>query len=161
MLARELKIYGIKSVLLYVFFILVTPASAESSVEGYWKSIDEQTSKASGYWKLEVKDNRLLGYLVNYPDMKPDNICIVCTGKLIEFYEKPIQGTAWINLRKNKDGVWKDGYIIDSGEGKKYKAQLWVEDGNLMMRGYIGFFYRTQTWLRTDQATAEQATFGD
>jgi len=161
MLARELKIYGIKSVLLYVLLILVTPASAESSIEGYWKSIDEQTSKASGYWKLEVKDNRLLGYLVNYPDMKPDDICIVCTGKLKEFYKKPIQGTAWINLRKNKDGVWKDGYIIDSGEGKKYKAQLWVEDGNLMMRGYIGFFYRTQTWLRTDQATAEQATFGD
>ena len=139
----------------------MTPASAESSIEGYWKSIDEQTSKASGYWKLEVKDNRLLGYLVNYPDMKPDNTCIVCTGKLKEFYEKPIQGTAWINLRKNKDGVWKDGYIIDSGEGKKYKAQIWVEDGNLMMRGYIGFFYRTQTWLRTDQATAEQATFVD
>jgi len=161
MLARELKIYGIKSVLLYVLLILVTPASAESSIEGYWKSIDEQTSKASGYWKIEVKDNRLLGYLVNYPDMNPDNTCIVCTGKLKEFYEKPIKGTAWINLKKNKDGVWKDGYIIDSGEGKKYKAQLWVEDGNLMMRGYIGFFYRTQTWLRTDQATAEQATFGD
>ena len=160
-LIRESKIYGIKSVLFYVLLILVTPASAESSIEGYWKSIDEQTSKASGYWKLEVKDNRLLGYLVNYPDMKPDNTCNVCTGKLEEFYEKPIQGTAWINLRKNKDGVWKDGYIIDSGEGKKYKAQLWVEDGNLMMRGYIGFFYRTQTWLRTDQATAEQATFGD
>ena len=160
-LIRESKIYGIKSVLLYVLLILGTPASAESSIEGYWKSIDEQTSKASGYWKLEVKDNRLLGYLVNYPDMKPDNTCIVCTGKLKEFYEKPIQGTAWINLRKNKDGVWKDGYIIDSGEGKKYKAQIWVEDGNLMMRGYIGFFYRTQTWIKTDQATAEQATFVD
>ena len=160
-LIRESKIYGIKSVLLYVLLILGTPASAESSIEGYWKSIDEQTSKASGYWKLEVKDNRLLGYLVNYPDMKPDNTCIVCTGKLKEFYEKPIQGTAWINLRKNKDGVWKDGYIIDSGEGKKYKAQIWVEDGNLMMRGYIGFFYRTQTWIKTDQATAEQATFDD
>ena len=160
-LIRESKIYGIKSVLLYVLLILGTPASAESSIEGYWKSIDEQTSKASGYWKLEVKDNRLLGYLVNYPDMKPDNTCIVCTGKLKEFYEKPIQGTAWINLRKNKDGVWKDGYIIDSGEGKKYKAQIWVEDGNLMMRGYIGLFYRTQTWIKTDQATAEQATFGD
>ena len=160
-LIRESKIYGIKSVLLYVLLILGTPASAESLIEGYWKSIDEQTSKASGYWKLEVKDNRLLGYLVNYPDMKPDNTCIVCTGKLKEFYEKPIQGTAWINLRKNKDGVWKDGYIIDSGEGKKYKAQIWVEDGNLMMRGYIGFFYRTQTWIKTDQATAEQATFVD
>jgi len=30
-----------------------------------------------------------------------------------------------------------------------------VEDGNLMMRGDIGFFYQAQTWIKTDQATAE------
>ena len=81
-------------------------------------------------------------------------------GKLQEFFQNPIKGTAWINLKRNQDGTWKDGYIIDSREGKKYKAEIWLEGGNLKMRGYIGFFFRTQTWLKTDLTAAEQATFG-
>jgi len=28
-----------------------------------------------------------------------------------------------------------------------------------MMRGYVGFFFRTQTWLRTDEAAVSQAQF--
>ena len=152
--------YSAQSLLIYIFLILGNPALAEPSIEGYWKSIDEQTSKASGYWNLEIKNNRLLGYLINYPDMKPDDVCIACMGKLQEFFQNPIKGTAWINLKRNQDGTWKDGYIIDSREGKKYKAEIWLEGGNLKMRGYIGFFFRTQTWLKTDLTAAEQATFG-
>ena len=82
-----------------------------------------------------------------------------CKGELQEFFEKPISNTAWLKLSKNRDGIWEDGYIIDSGKGKKYKAKVWAEDGNLMMRGYIGFFFRTQTWLRTDQAAAAKEKF--
>jgi uncharacterized protein (DUF2147 family) len=148
-----------RSILLPILLSLSMATSAESSLEGYWKSIDEQTSKVTAYWKLEVKDNHLLGYLVNYPGLKPDDFCIACKDELPEFYEKPIRGTAWLNLSKYHDGIWKDGYIIDSGKGEKYKAKVWLEDGNLMMRGYVGFFFRTQTWLRADQAAADQATF--
>ena len=161
MLSSESKIVALRTALLSILMLLAMTASAASSVEGYWKSVDEQTDKASGYWKLELVDSQLLGYVINYPGMKSDDICMACRGDLQEFLEKPIRGTAWINLSKNRDGVWKDGYIIDSGQGKKYKAEIWVEDGDLKMRGYIGFFYRTQTWLRTDQAAAEQATFGE
>jgi len=87
-------------------------------------------------------------------------MCIQCTGELQEFFEKPISNTAWLNLsKKNREGIWEEGYIIDSGKGEKYKAKVWIEEGNLMMRGYIGFFFRTQTWLRTDQTAAEQEKF--
>jgi len=33
-------------------------------------------------------------------------------------------------------------------DGKVYKAELWVEDGKLKARGYFGFFYKTQTWVK-------------
>jgi len=138
-----------------------TNAAADLSVEGYWASIDEKTEKVTGYWKLEVVSNRLLGYLVNYPELKPKDVCDKCTGEIQEFFEKPIIGTAWINLSVNKDGVWEEGYIIDSGEGEKYKARIWVEDGNLKMRGYLGVLYRTQTWLRSNQVEAENAMFDE
>ena len=145
--------------LLPTLLLLSMITFAESTVPGYWKSIDDQTGEVTAFWKLEIKDNRLLGYLVNYPGMKPENVCMQCTGELQEFFEKPINNTAWLNLSKNRNGIWQEGYIIDSGKGEKYKAKVWVEDGNLMMRGYIGFFFRTQTWLRTDQAAVAQATF--
>tara|TARA_B110000977_G_scaffold14862_1_gene18360 strand:- start:12487 stop:12768 length:282 start_codon:yes stop_codon:yes gene_type:complete len=91
--------------------------------------------------------------------MKPKNVCVECTGELQKFFEKSISNTAWLNLSKNRDGIWEDGYIIDSGKGEKYKAKVWVADGKLMMRGYVGFFFRTQIWLRTDQAAVAQANF--
>ena len=47
-----------------------------------------------------------------------------------------------------KDGnEWEDGEILDPKNGKVYDCKMWVEDGKLKVRGYIAFFYRTQTWL--------------
>ena len=149
----------IRAVLLLNFLLISTLTFADPRIPGYWKSIDDQTGKVTAFWKLEIKDNRLLGYLVNYPGMKPENVGVECTGELQKFFEKSISNTAWLNLSKNRDGIWEDGYIIDSGKGEKYKAKVWVADGKLMMRGYVGFFFRTQIWLRTDQAAVAQANF--
>jgi uncharacterized protein (DUF2147 family) len=33
-------------------------------------------------------------------------------------------------------------------DGKIYKAEVWPEDGKLKVRGYLGIFYRTQTWQK-------------
>ena len=160
-LAVGVKIYGIGSILLSIFLFFGITAFADSSIQGYWKSIDEETGKATGYWKLEVNDNNLLGYLVNYPNMTPDKVCTECKDESKDFFEKPITGTAWLNLSKNQDGIWEDGYIIDSRDGDKFEAKVWVEEGNLLIRGYIGFFFRTQIWLRADQTEAEQAIFNE
>jgi uncharacterized protein (DUF2147 family) len=43
---------------------------------------------------------------------------------------------------------WKGGTILDPDDGKVYNAELWVEEGKLKVRGYLGFFYRTQTWVK-------------
>ena len=47
---------------------------------------------------------------------------------------------------------YADGTILDpkKGEGKIYTCKLWMEDGKLMVRGYIAFFFRTQTWHRVE-----------
>jgi uncharacterized protein (DUF2147 family) len=48
-----------------------------------------------------------------------------------------------------KDGdEWEDGTIMDPDNGKVYDCKLWVEDGKLKVRGYVAFFFRTQTWVR-------------
>jgi uncharacterized protein (DUF2147 family) len=43
---------------------------------------------------------------------------------------------------------WEDGTIMDPDNGKVYDCKLWVEDGKLKVRGYVAFFFRTQTWVR-------------
>jgi len=44
--------------------------------------------------------------------------------------------------------LWQDGKILDPNNGKFYSCKIWLENRNLEVRGYIGFFFRTQQWLR-------------
>ncbi|HCZ37305.1 MAG TPA: DUF2147 domain-containing protein, partial [Cytophagales bacterium] len=35
----------------------------------------------------------------------------------------------------------------DPNNGKIYRCKVWLEGNNLKLRGYLGPFFRTQTWL--------------
>jgi uncharacterized protein (DUF2147 family) len=43
---------------------------------------------------------------------------------------------------------YADGEILDPNNGKIYRCKLWLEGKDLKLRGYLGPFYRTQTWVR-------------
>ena len=49
-----------------------------------------------------------------------------------------------------KDGdEWEDGTVLDPEKGKIYDCKIWLEDNEtLKLRGYVAFFYRTQTWYK-------------
>jgi len=51
------------------------------------------------------------------------------------------------------DGQWYEGgEILDPDNGKTYTLKMRVAEGGgkLTIRGYIGPFYRTQTWERAE-----------
>ncbi len=51
----------------------------------------------------------------------------------------------------SKDGKkWSGGTVYDSKTGKTYKGKIWMDDGKLMMRGFVGISLvgRTATWTR-------------
>ncbi|MBN2435842.1 MAG: DUF2147 domain-containing protein [Spirochaetes bacterium] len=134
-----------------------TFANAADPVEGYWKSIDEDSGKPTAFWKFSVKGSVLTGRIISYKDMKDGDVCDKCKGS---FKNKPILKTSWLRLtERNSDGVWDTGYIVDTRVGKQYKAKVWVEDGNLMVRGYLGVaaLGRTQVWKK---ATKDEAAKG-
>ncbi|MDA3901056.1 MAG: DUF2147 domain-containing protein [Spirochaetes bacterium] len=144
-------------VLLTIFMFTLAVLNAAAPIEGYWKSIDEDTGKPTAFWKFSVNSGTLTGQIISYKDMKDEDICEECSGA---FKNKPILKTSWIRLtNQNDDGSWDNGYIIDSRIGKQYKAKIWVESGNLMVRGYIGVeaLGRTQVWK---SATKEAALKG-
>ena len=54
-----------------------------------------------------------------------------------------------------RDGAqnhWEGGTILDPNNGKVYKVRLTPKDGGktLEVRGFIGPFYRNQTWVRVE-----------
>ena len=63
---------------------------------------------------------------------------------------KPIVGLEIIRDMKKDGDEYAGGDILDPENGKVYRCKIWVENGKLMVRGYIAFLYRTQTWLPAD-----------
>ncbi|HRT54643.1 MAG TPA: DUF2147 domain-containing protein, partial [Flavobacteriales bacterium] len=62
--------------------------------------------------------------------------------------DQPVLGMEIIRDMVKDDDEWEDGTILDPENGKVYDCKLWLEDGKLMVRGYVAFFYRTQEWVR-------------
>ncbi len=46
------------------------------------------------------------------------------------------------------DGEWTGGTIYDPKDGATYECKLWIEEGNLMVRGYLGWLFDTKIWTR-------------
>ena len=76
----------------------------------------------------------------------------LCTECKDELKDKPVVGMTLISGVKKVEGkeVWEGGKILDPENGKTYTVRLTpVDDGQkLEVRGSIGPFWRTQTWIR-------------
>jgi uncharacterized protein (DUF2147 family) len=46
------------------------------------------------------------------------------------------------------EGEWTGGTIYDPKEGETYSCKLWLESGNLKVRGYLGWLFDTKTWTK-------------
>jgi uncharacterized protein (DUF2147 family) len=133
-----------------VTVLLTAPvALAAESPVGTWKTVDEKSGKVVSEVELYDQGGKLYGKIVGLTD--PNNAqgqpkkCTACTG---EDKDKPIVGLVIIKgLSADKDR-YKGGTILDPDDGKVYKAEVWQEGGKLKVRGYLGVFYRTQTWVK-------------
>ncbi len=50
-----------------------------------------------------------------------------------------------------KEGAYINGTIYNTDNGKTYQGKIWLEDNGetLKLRGYLGVFYKTIAWTRT------------
>jgi uncharacterized protein (DUF2147 family) len=116
---------------------------------GRWKTVDEKTGKIVSEVELYDQGGKLFGKIVGLTE--PNNaqgkpkICSACTGA---DKDQPIVGLVIIKGLSLDKERYKGGTILDPDDGKVYKAEVWTEDGKLKVRGYLGVFYRTQTWVK-------------
>ena len=62
--------------------------------------------------------------------------------------DKPVVGLVIVKNLALDGKRYKEGTIMDPEDGKVYKAEMWLDQGRLKVRGYLGLLYRTQTWVR-------------
>lgn len=126
---------------------------AQMTPVGTWHSIDDKTGEAKAEIQIVDKDGALSGRVVkslrNDPNAK--KTCDEC--------KDDRKGQAIIGMEivrgvkpdASGENLWASGgKILDPENGKDYTVKMVPQEGGkkLQVRGYIGPFYRTQTWLR-------------
>ena len=129
----------------------MSAAWAQMTPVGTWRSVDDKTGEAKS--EIQITDHAgVLGGQVTKLLRKGADPAAVCTECKDELKDKPMVGLPIITGAKKAEGkdVWEGGKILDPESGKSYTLRLTpIEDGKkLEVRGSIGPFGRTQTWLR-------------
>ena len=140
------KVTIVASILLS-FLVLQTGAMAQT-ISGKWKTIDDETGNEKSVVQIwKSADGFFYGKIMSLVDPeKQDSKCTACE-KNDSRYNKKVIGMTIITKMKKDGKEWVDGTILDPNNGKIYDCKIWIEGENLKLRGYIGPFYRTQTWI--------------
>lgn len=120
---------------------------------GLWKTIDDETKAERALVRLTDSGGVVSGRIEKLlgADAKPDATCDKCDD---DRKDKPLVGLEIVrSAKKNEAGdAWEGGTILDAAKGKTYRLRLTPKEGGkqLEVRGYIGPFYRNQTWIRVE-----------
>ncbi|WP_136465555.1 DUF2147 domain-containing protein [Flagellimonas onchidii] len=140
----------------YLGFILVfscTNMCLAQSVFGKWRTIDDQTGMEKGIVEVYQENGHLQAKIIKILEKgREDAVCIKCKGEL---KDKPVKGMQIMrNFKSNDKGEYKGSYLLDPENGSVYRGKLWLDSDDkskLKVRGYLAFFYRTQTWHRVKE----------
>ena len=136
-----------------IVFLIVTcisiSAFSQQGIVRKWKTIDDESGKPRSIVEIYQKDGKYFGKIIQLfrdPGEDPDPVCTECEG---EKNGKKVIGMEIItDMKYDKgDDEFHKGEILDPENGNVYDCRLWIEDNKLKVRGYLLFFYRTQTWL--------------
>ena len=139
-----------RSLVAIVLGALAFPVLAQMTPAGVWRSIDDKTGQPKAEIRIRADGAGVLTGVVEKalaPSAEPN--CMQCSD---ERKGQPKLGMEIIRGAKKAEGrdVWEGGKILDPDNGKEYTLRLTpIEGGSkLEVRGYIAFFFRTQTWIR-------------
>jgi uncharacterized protein (DUF2147 family) len=134
-----------------ILFCCAIGVSAQNMV-GKWKTIDDNTGKERSIVEIYKKGDKYYGKILSLyraPGEEQDPICDECDEDDSRYNQKIIGMEFIQDMEYDADDMeLEDGTILDPENGSIYDCKIWVnKEGNLQVRGYIAFLYRTQTWL--------------
>lgn len=116
--------------------------------QGLWQSVNDNLDTKRSIVKIFIEGGNLKGKVVRFIDQKvpfDDPICDRCKGYR---HNQKIIGMDVINDMVFIKDKWRNGEILDPSDGKTYGCRIWIKNGVLNVRGYVGIFYHTQKWYR-------------
>jgi uncharacterized protein (DUF2147 family) len=125
-------------------------ALAQATPAGLWKTIDDETKQEKSHVRIVEAGGVLTGRIERITDpTKQDSKCDKCEGAR---KDQKVLGMTILEGVKRDGSHWDGGTILDPNNGKVYKVRLTPKDGGqaLEVRGFIGPFYRNQTWVRVE-----------
>jgi len=137
---------------LFLSLLLITQVGICQSVLGKWKTIDDETGKPRSIVEIFERDGKVHGKIIKLfrePQEDQDPVCTGCEEDDPR-YKKKIIGMEILTGMVKDDNEYEDGEILDPKSGKVYDCKIWVDGKDLKVRGYIGPFFRTQTWLKAE-----------
>jgi uncharacterized protein (DUF2147 family) len=140
-----------RSAIAIVIGLSSVAAMAQMTPVGLWKTIDDHDGSVKSEIRIVENGGVVSGKVERILDVKAkqDDKCVECKD---ERKDQPILGMEILRGLKKAEGkdVWEGGNVLDPNNGKVYRAAVTPIEGGtkLQMRGYIGFFYRTQIWIR-------------
>ncbi|MGB6153801.1 MAG: DUF2147 domain-containing protein [Pricia sp.] len=132
---------------------MATPTLLAQSVFGKWKTIDDRTGKPKAIIDIYKDDDGLMdGKVIEIVEAGKENfICKKCEG---ERKNQPVLGMTIIEDAEHQgEGVYKGDTLFDPQQAMTFRCKIWLNPDNpdeLMVRGYLAFIYRTQTWKRVE-----------
>lgn len=142
----------LKPVINLFFFLLIVVTgnvcAQNAAIIGQWQTIDDETGKPKSIVQIDEQGGKVYGKIVQLfrkPGENPDPICRKCTDHR---KNQKIIGMVILEQLEPKGQEWSGGKILDPANGKIYDCKIWLEAGQLKVRGYLGLFFRTQTWQR-------------
>jgi len=137
-----------KKMLFVIMSLVALDVSAESSISpaGLWETFDDDGHLESTV-EVRVDDGSLFANIVMLHNSVEENpVCDKCKGDL---FGKPVIGMQVFDGLTLKRGIWQKGTVFDPKTGDTYKGKVWLDGEMLLVRGYVGFVYKTKVWRRT------------
>ncbi|MDB4787412.1 DUF2147 domain-containing protein [Flavobacteriales bacterium] len=132
--------------------LCATSFLSAQSLTGKWKTIDDDNAgRVKSIVEITEQGGQYFGTVVELfrlPDEDQDPYCEKCED---DRKDKRVLGMQIVRGMEADGDVWDEGSICDPKNGRIYDCKMWFEEGEpdvLKVRGYWGFIYRTQEWLR-------------
>lgn len=144
-LRKLLNLITMKRIFILLLFIISRFSFGQSEALGKWITIDDKTGVRKSVVEIYERDGQYFGKVIKMIYRSPDERCTRCLGDL---KDRLVLGMDIITGMKFKgrSNNFEGGTILNPESGKTYDGKMWVENGKLIVRGYLFWFYRTQVW---------------
>lgn len=119
-----------------------------AQIVGQWTSIDDNSGQPRSVIEIVERSSKFFGRVIkiHFKPGEPSNpVCDKCEESDPRF-KKSVIGMEILEGLVKEGSEFGGGNILDPENGKVYRCKLWLENGELKVRGYWGPFFRTQTW---------------